>query len=288
MTLRRGRRYGSPASTSDRLDLADAGPRRPGAVTPRGSASQLPGAALRIRRARLRDAVRVGLTVARANEAEARHERQRVRRVRATCPPRPFRRYLLFVTAVLTAAAAPTWIGTTADDAAVVTVWPLTQPERRRFRRREAAVTATIGVSGGMALLLLGVVHPVLLGAVWASAAAPVAWGAVTAAREGRGTGPLRRRMEAVAAEADGPVYLATGLAGGGRGAGVALVRTLTAWADVEGITLVGRTERGPLVRLYERHGFGVATEAAVWWGTLVLVVRRPAPGAAAGKGGGR
>lgn len=251
-----------------------AGPVTAGAA---GSPPPLHRAALRIRRARLRDAVRVGLTVARANEAEARHERRRLRRVRATCPPPPFRQYLLFIAAALTAASAPTWVGTTADDAAVVTVFPLSQPERRRYRRREAAVGGAVGVSGATALLLLGLVHPLLLGAVWTAAAAPVGWGAVTAARERRGTGPLRLRMAAVVAEADGPVYLATGLAGGGRGAGGTLVRTLTAWADAEGITLVGRTERGPLVRLYERHGFEVAAEATVWWGTLVLVVRRPA-----------
>jgi len=93
--------------------------------------------------------------------------------------------------------------------------------------------------------------------------------------------------MAAVVSEADGPVYFAAALAGGGRGAGGALVRTLTGWADSEGITLVARTERGPLVRLYGRHGFEVAAEAGVWWGTLVLVVRRPASAGASGNGRG-
>ena len=250
-----------------------------------GSPSQPHRAELSIRRARLRDAVRVGLTVARANEAEARHDRQRVRRVRATSPPPPFRQYLLFIAAALNAAAGPTWIAATADDTAVVTAVPLTQPDLRRYRRREAAVCATVGVSGATVLLLLGFAHPALF-ALGPALAAPVAWGAVTTAREARGAATLRRRMKTVVAEADGPVYLATSLAGGGRGAGDGLVRALTTWADAEGITLVARTERGPLVRLYQRHRFEVAAEAPVWWGTPVLVVRRPSSVGAVGTGG--
>ena len=230
-------------------------------MTPRTPPRALQAEDIRLRRARLRDAPRVGLVVARTNEAQARDGRRRLNRVRAASPPRPLRHGLLFVAATLTAAAAPTWIGTTADDTAVVTVCPLPGPDRRRFRCRQAATTATIGIGGGIALFPLGLVHPLLLVALMALAAIPITWATVSAAREARACAQLRRRMHDLAAEVDGPVYVATNLAGGGRGAGTALVRTLTAWADVEGITLLGRTERGPLVALYGRHGFSVAAQ---------------------------
>jgi hypothetical protein len=195
------------------------------------------------------------------------------------------RLYLLIVVNVLSMASTPAWIGRTADVVAVVTVCPLTGPGRRRYWRRLVAVSlvcdvVVLSILGSLYVLHL-LFHPIVVFAV-ALAALPLVWATVTTGIEALTMGELRRAEKAVVAEALGPVHFAGGLASGGAGAGGALVNSLTKRADAEEITLIGRTERGPLVELYKRADFHVAAEATTWWGTAVLVVRPALPRGAA------
>lgn len=234
--------------------------------------------------ARLRDAWSAGCNAARVLDAEARGHRRsaggrrrRLHQVRACYPPPPFRLYVLILVNVLTIAAFPSWIARTPGDWAVVSTWPLSGPDRHRHRWRKIAVIGTydaclVAVVGGIYLL-----QPELLVLV-AAAVGPLVWVAATIAMDAARTRPLRRCMRALLRGTTGPVETAIGLASGGGGAGTRLVRELTERADAAGVTIIARTEAGPLVTLYEKAGFRVAASAATRWGRLVLVVREPRP----------
>lgn len=234
--------------------------------------------------ARLRDAWSAGCNAARVLDAEARGHRRsaggrrrRLHQVRACYPPPPFRLYVLILVNVLTIAAFPSWIARTPGDWAVVSTRPLGAPGRHRNRLRKVAVLGTFEVC--LAAFVFGIYlrQPELLVLV-AVAMSPLVWVMVTAAMDAARTGPLRRCMRALLAGSRHPVETAVGLASGGGGAGTHLVRALIERADAAGVTIIARTEAGPLVALYERAGFRVAASAPTRWGQLVLVVREPRP----------
>lgn len=246
---------------------------------------------LELRRPGWRDAVRVGVAGARTMHVEARGRlqadgtrRRRLHRTRAMNLPGPLRLYALMVVNVVSIRAMPFWVGRTADDEGAVGAWPVNASGRLRRWKRMLPVVALVDVP---ALVAIGWVRldlgpaSIAFAAVVGLAALPVLWPIVTGLREWPSTRPLRRAQRAISRQAAGPLFYAAGLSSGGRGGGRALVAALVRRADFEGITLIGRTEAGPLVKLYDGAGFEVAAIAPTWWGTAVLVVRHPRPSGA-------
>gem|GEM_PF-4151039 len=233
-----------------------------------------------VRRVRMVEAPVLGLRAARSIEREARGRRradgtyrQRLHKVRATYPPRPARLWVLIVLSVVNLVAEPSLAGWSGGRVATVTHYPLNGPGRHRHSWRLVGVAAAIDVA------LLGLVfavrsHPVVLAGV-AIGVLLVSWPAAVSVGEIPAGAQLRRRTEAVVAEAPGPVHYVANLAGEPQ-IGKGLMQALVARADQGGLTLIGRTEQGPLVRLYASVGFKVAAEVSTRWGEAVLVVRRP------------
>jgi len=252
-----------------------------------------------VRRVRLREVPRLAWVAGRTMEAEARGvlrpdgtRRRRLHRTWAVCPPRPLRFYVVLVQCFVTLAVAPSWVGRTASDVAVVSTWPVTGAGRYAWRLRAACAVLAGFVAWCVGLVVVvtrwpgtGVMVASGLAAVIVVGAIPVAWPAPAGLRDHRATKSLREAQRKVVDEATGPVHWAAGLASGNHGAGLALTRAVVARLDASDITIVARTEQGPLVRLYRWAGFTVAAEAPTTWGTAVLVVRRPTTGWSASEG---
>jgi len=207
---------------------------------------------------------------------------RRLHRTRAIYPPGPLRFLSLLMVNISNMMALPSWVGRTSTDEAVVAAWPLKGPGRRRWRMA-ATVAVLVGVLD-IGILATAVVVWVFVNG-WVALGVVIAieivvfWPIVMTAREARSMAPLRTTQKNIADEVErkgGRLYFASDLVSGGHGGGADLVHLLVDQADAQEVTLIGRTEAGVLARLYADAGFEVAAEAPTWWGTAVLVVRKP------------
>ncbi|MFN2504271.1 MAG: hypothetical protein ABR540_08580 [Acidimicrobiales bacterium] len=243
-------------------------------------------ALIELRRARWRDARRVGVVGARTMNEEALgkqlssgRRRRRLHRARAVYPPGALRLYCLVAFNVMSLGMLPSWVGRTEDDVAAIAAWSLYPRDQWPRFRYQLGRFVRVTWPGFIAVTVVLAIWPALqwwfIGAL-VMAFLPLLWPAGMELREGRQTRVLREAQEEVLASATGPVYWAAGLISGNRGAGAATVRALVAEADAQGITLMGRTEAGPLSRMYEGAGFVEVASAQAWWGQVVLMVRYP------------
>jgi len=181
--------------------------------------------------------------------------------------------------------ALPSWVGRTSTDEAVVATWPLKGPGRRRWRMVAAVVVLIVVLDVGVltaAVVVWVFVNGWTALGVFAAIEVVVFWPIVMTAREARSMTPLRTAQKIIADEVErdgGRLYFASDLVSGGHGGGGDLVHLLVGQANAQEVTLIGRTEAGVLARLYANAGFEVAAEAPAWWGTAVLVVRKPREG---------
>lgn len=162
-----------------------------------------------------------------------------------------------------------------------VAAWPLggRHAVRRRARilvRLSILVLPACLFFGFMLLAVPGWARWMWLGVVLL--ATPFGWLLWMSGREALATKALRRQQTALMKDAPGPVYFAAGLIGGAKGAAAQLIRLLLDEADANNVTVLARTEDGPLLTRYRRMGFSVAAQATTWWGRAVLVVRNPSP----------
>ena len=245
---------------------------------------------IEVRRGHWWEAPALGVNSARAYENDARRpdgrfpRPPRFQRMPAVMPPPPLRFYVLVLLHVGNLLVFPYWIGRTADDVAVTILKVLGGRGRHRDRAR------VVAASGLLLLVLVVLFTAVLLPAGFAfgpagivaatalffGALAPIGWHAVRVAKASVGRAQLRDAEGDLISSAAGPVWLAGDLAGGGNGAGSALVRVLLDRADAEGTTVIAHTERGVLLDFYEKRGFTVEAEREAAWGTEVLVTYRP------------
>ena len=265
----------------------------PRTVEPMSADGEAP-ALIELRRAGWRDAWRIGVVGARTMHEEALgkqlpsgRRRLRLYRARAVYPPGALRLYCLVAFNVMSLGLLPSWVGRTADDVAGAAAWSLDPRDQLPRFRYELGRIVRLTWPAFVAITVVLAIWPALqwwfLGAL-AVAFLPLLWPAAMELWERRQVQALREAQEEVLAIATGPVYWAAGLVSGNRGAGAAFVKALVAEADAQGITLMGRTEAGPLMRLYEGVGFTEAARARTWWGEAVLMVRPPSVPAAVGE----
>lgn len=247
-----------------------------------------PGAVV-VRRVRLREVPQLARLGARTMDRLARSGR--LVRVGAIYPPAPVRLFTLTVLRAVNLAVIPSWVARTATDAATVSAYPSTGPGRYLWR-----ITAGARLGGwllaAVALATLALIRwPAAAPAVGALAVlglvavyAPFLW----LARHGwadRGAGKvLREARDRAIADAPGLVLWGADLAGGGKGAGQALVASLVATADAEGITIAAFIEEA-MADYYRQAGFRCEPVVPTSWGAQLLAVRPPrgAPRQAAG-----
>ena len=87
----------------------------------------------------------------------------------------------------------------------------------------------------------------------------------------------LREARDRAIAEAPGLVLWGTDLAGGGKGAGQALVASLVGTAETERITIAAFIEEA-MADYYRRAGFRCEPRVPTRWGAQLLAVRPPRP----------